>query len=473
MISILYDNYSYDETLITNKTFSDLRLSNLLDQNAQQIISKKCTSHDIALRQEIFDCINDSNECKWFSECYNKLIVFDKYHSMLCDKTMTNLERAFIFLVYVEAYEDFLKHLSHGNSAYFFSRLSNNAYKSIEKLNKFSPEIEKYRLIAERYRNIVVNNIGQIELPQYCEDNSFVSEIVHCSLVMECEATVPRFRPVRIDPSMSASVECFCGDDFIALVDIQKTVLPHIDVEYLCLKSEMAFYISINNLRKQLEYIGIPSCIPTISVDPQYKACELYDITMSNELGNQIVPNDISLETNSSTCFIKGVNGGGKTSFLRAVAINLIFFISGCPVYCRSAQIYPFSDIHVLFQDAETFLEGGRLLSEQQRVDVAVRGRSSKTFVFINEMFSSTDDVTGTLKSIETMNKLSSVGGFCLFVTHFETLESTHHSMYAILGADGKPTYRITREDSMAVSSTYNVLKKYNLDREYIMRLIQ
>ena len=71
---------------------------------------------------------------------------------------------------------------------------------------------------------------------------------------------------------------------------------------------------------------------------------ELRDLPSRQNVTN-IVPNDI-LFNEKTFFFLTGANGGGKTTYLRSVGIAVILFLSGCPIPCEGAEIYPLDNVY-------------------------------------------------------------------------------------------------------------------------------
>lgn len=165
-----------------------------------------------------------------------------------------------------------------------------------------------------------------------------------------------------------------------------------------------------------------------------------------------------------------GANGGGKTTYLRALGINLLFFLAGCPVFAKQAEIYPFDTVLTHFPKDERFDNTGRLDEERKRIaQMLADTRDKKAFLLLNETYSGTDEARGFALLTETASQIVDAHHFGLYVTHFHEVMALD---VPVLSAEvdtsngNKRTYRIVRSKGSASSYALDILKKYRLDKE-------
>ena len=216
--------------------------------------------------------------------------------------------------------------------------------------------------------------------------------------------------------------------------------------------------------------VGIPHTNANIAQKPCYTAKKLYDISLLAKKCENIVPNDADFSENEAFCFVLGANGGGKTTYLRVVGINLILFLAGCPVFAKEAEIYPFDTVLSHFPKDERFDNTGRLDEERRRTEEMLKAAQDKVaFLLFNETFSGTDDKRGFELLKDTAMKIGENHQFGLYVTHFHEVMSLD---YTVLSAEvdstdeNKRTFRIVRSKGSASSYASDILKKYRLDKD-------
>jgi len=216
--------------------------------------------------------------------------------------------------------------------------------------------------------------------------------------------------------------------------------------------------------------IGVPHCNVKIAKTPQYIAKGLCDVSLLAKNCENIVSNNADFTENEPFCFLIGANGGGKTTYLRALGVNLILFLAGCPVFAKEAEIYPFDIVLSHFPRDERFDNIGRLDEEQKRTEEMLNLAESKvSFLLFNETYSGTDDKRGFDLLAETVTRIEKSKYFGLYVTHFHEVMSLDGPVLSaeVDSSDAnKRTFRIVRSKGSASSYAADILKKYRLDKE-------
>lgn len=271
------------------------------------------------------------------------------------------------------------------------------------------------------------------------------------------------------------------SNEFKKLAILKQQSESWIDLEIIRLKDELDFYFSIFDFtfkvarEKKIDY-----SYPKVAAVPRYFAKKVYDVTLVAKGVNTIIPNDISFDQDDNVFFLMGANGGGKTTYLRACAVNLILFLSGCPVFCEScaacsAEIYPFRAVFTHFPTSEGYETTGRLKEEASRVNAITQHTNEVIFIFFNESFSGANETLGEKLTFETAAKIKRSKAFALFVTHFSKYG---FGSFPILNAvidekeGNKRTFRIQRSSSREASHANDILRKYGLDSLSLAGLI-
>ena len=303
-------------------------------------------------------------------------------------------------------------------------------------------------------------------------DYDAVSEIDTVSSCAEkLGFTVPKKKKQNAKINLSFSdAMCRLYVDQIAQIEVE--IAKYADVDFYEPTSyipEIKFLLEIHGLLQKAKKIGVPHTIAKMAKEPCYTARGLYDVSLLAKNCEDIVPNDADFSENEAFCFVLGANGGGKTTYLRAVGINLILFLSGCPIFAKEAEIYPFDTVLSHFPKDERFDNTGRLDEEHKRTGEMLKAAQDKVaFLLFNETFSGTDDKRGFELLKDTAMKIGENHYFGLYVTHFHEVMSLD---YPVLSAEvdytdeHKRTFRIVRSKGSSSSYAADILKKYGLDK--------
>ena len=200
---------------------------------------------------------------------------------------------------------------------------------------------------------------------------------------------------------------------------------------------------SLGSLDRELEFYSValkyidalcernaPISYPVISNDGEITVRTLYDtyLLISGKDISHIVPNDLILGAGGGGMLVFGDNGSGKTVYLRSVATMQILAAAGLPIPCTSAKIALFSKIATHFSESEDIARekdcAGRFEAEVRKLSQTVDELVPGTFVFLNEVFQSTDYSEGAEALIYLLEHFSAMNIRWMLVSHLTQLEN-------------------------------------------------
>ena len=456
---------------LPNTLFSDLQIDKILSSQSIAVLQYPCEPSEIARRNELFLRLDQGENVAHVENTLSALCATERALYLLNDAKIP-LD---IYYRQAELFESYLASCealaSMHNIGELFADVANHY--SSEESQKLHSEIEKSaHKIRSLLREMSAGLLSFADKNWLTPDYDAVSEIDNIS---ECAEhlgfTVPKQKPqnTKINLSLSDAV-CHLYSDKVAQIEVE--IAKYADVDFYeptAYISEIKFFLEIHGLIQRASKLGIPHCIANISQTPKYIAKELYDVSLLAKKCESIVPNDADFTVNEAFCFVLGANGGGKTTYLRAVGINLILFLAGCPVFAKEAEIYPFDTVLSHFPKDERFDNTGRLDEERRRTEEMLNASQGKVaFLLFNETFSGTDDKRGFDLLTDTVTKIAASKYFGLYVTHFHEVMSLD---YPVLSAEvdstdeNKRTFRIVRSKGSASSYAADILKKYGLDK--------
>lgn len=464
-------NYN-EKANLPRQLFADLQLDKVLSEQAINVLQKPCTEGEILRREELFALLEKSENNDKLKDCLTILINAERALTLLKDAEV-QLDR---YRRHMEAFAAYI------NACESLVSLSGCGSLLADVANYFSSE-EKQRTIAEisegknrittllnQMRNGLLSFADKNWLTPDCDAVSEFDHIAVCAEELGFSVIKKRRHNTKINLSMSNAVCRLYADKVIEIEAILEKFANTDFYEPLSYISEIRFFLEIHDLIRKSGRIGVPYCIPKAAKEPLYQAKELFDISLLTKNCERIVPNDADFTENESFYFLFGANGGGKTSYLRAVGINLVLFLTGCPIFAKNATIYPFDFVASHFPKDERFDNIGRLDEELKRTVEMINASDNKTaFLLFNETFSGTDDKRGFELLKNTAEQVRAAKHFGLYVTHFyEAMSLDYPALSAEIDpADqNKRTYRIVKSKGNASSYAADILKKYRLDKE-------
>lgn len=459
---------------IPKAVFSDISLDKLLSESDLAVLPHICAPEDISARQEIFKLLEDGTFYDWLQQLYLNLKYLDK-SKFLFENASHEVERCTLFCGYAESYARAVESMKNNCKTPLLTALNDEAALRAPHINSLKAGINEHKKLWYLTVNNRLNISPSGVYVKNVEDEAETVREIIFKICKKLGYGLPQDNKpnnTKMSPRLADALVGLWQDEFRQMAQLRKKMLPLINPDILRLTPDLEFYFSINRMRKKAASKGVPTCYPEISELPGYVASNLCDVSLLLKDDAMIVPNDLEMTAYERAFFIRGANGGGKTTFVRAAAINLIMFLNGCPVYAKSAKIYPFTRIFTHFPENEGFSSGGRFENEERRLREVVKTADQSCFILFNETFSGADEQKGTELALKLMNEISEKGAFALFVTHFHGVcEGKIPSMTTVVSGDGNErTFKIVRQSGMRSSYAYDILKKHGLDRESLRR---
>lgn len=463
-----------EDGLLPDALFADLQIRSLLDEPTVSVLRKPCGRDQIPLRQEVFRLLEEPRILEKVQALFSCLKREERLFDLLRECEVS-VERYFLsaklLCSYREAWEMFT---SMGNCGTLFRDAAQAFAKREETVNRMNADAERMTDLLDKMKVGLLSFSDKNWITPDCGSVAEYDGIADCVRSLGLSVSGVRSKNTRVDTALSDSLCRLYGDEIAEAEGMICQYDEGLFREQIAYLSEIRFFLNVHALSEKAKGDGIPHCFPKISAVPRYTAKELYDVSLLTKECRTIVPNDADFTEKEPFCFLVGANGGGKTTYLRAVGLNLVLFLGGCPVFAREAAIYPFSFAASHFPADERFERTGRLDEERMRVNNILESSEGKTaFLLFNETYSGTDEARGFDLLLETAGKIGECGAFGLYVTHFLWVTDTE---YPVLSAEidaseeNRRTYRVVKAKGAASSYAADILKKYGLDRESLRK---
>ncbi len=474
-LSILSLSPDYKYQYIDHHVIEDSGLSRILDDRTWSFLKAICPTDEILARQKLFRALMDPLFRERFFSFHDTLTAF--LHS---NKVLTESETVcvglFLFAKHYQCFQKLIETIKEfpATDSVFIERLSAYADQKQHEFREYEPLFSEYRNLLDAISHSKIHvSSGRAHICKMKSTaplSSVIDEIKACKRSFGYSEDISSPQTIRMSLPISETLHLLYPAEFSRLIELKETLHGMLDNDVFSLKEESDFYLSVLDLVERAAEYGIPYSFANISDRKQYIANDIYDVSLlAKRIPNgQYVSNHAFFTENEHCFFLLGANGGGKTTYLRAVASNLILFLSGCPIFCESAEIFPFNMIFTHFPADEHFDHGGRLFDEECRVRAMLDKGTENSFVFLNETFTGADARKGLSLSLSFMRSFAEKNTFCLFVTHFyEVMEFEFPVLCAAVNTDheNQRTFKIERGVREKRSYAEDILKKYGLDR--------
>ncbi len=467
--SILFDSPTDQRAHHDAALFSDVRLDTLFGERAAEILRIPCTASEIRSRGAMFRCLEDPDFRTPFFDLQDALThTYQAYQRFAAARN--ECERLLSFYAYAERFSETVRRAvllkDGGGFVHAFLQYFQDLLPVIRRLDTALDALK------DSISDILTSRAYLSPIGVFvCADEQsegLMAELHSCAGALDlCDLSLPGQRTVDLPPALAEALFRVYPEQFALCRKLIADFETELDAGICEYRHQIAFYKSIRELDELAAARGIPNSIPDLSKTPVYACKNAYDASLLSGPETTIVPNDISFTAEDCFAFLTGANGGGKTTYLRAAAINLTLALAGCPVFAESARVYPFDFIGTHFPKDEV-ADSGRLVEEEARVNALFAG-GKHPFLFFNETFSGANEQKGLVLALECAERCKSEGVFGLFVTHFHGVNGHGFSVLSTVvedGAEHKRSYKIAKNTGLRSSFAEDVLRKYRLDAD-------
>ncbi len=161
---------------------------------------------------------------------------------------------------------------------------------------------------------------------------------------------------------------------------------------------------------------------PSVSSTPGFRMNGLFHPLLKNA-----VKNDVECLKHHHGIVISGPNTGGKTVFLKSVALSYLLFYHGHYVPAREAELYPYEGLFYFGDDLQDLKSGLSSFSGEVKNYIELMENILPTnLILIDEIFNSTSSDEASALSMAYFDELHKNAGCHIMV-------STHHQMFKTL----------------------------------------
>ncbi len=478
---------SYPSLLFTEKAagrriaghvFKDVKLTAFFSEESVGAMRALCRPEDIPVRQDLLRYLDGSPEVRQALQKLSDITVeLMRLHAALQDVKCEN-ERHYVFVGLMAAAADFsLTAASLPDAGGPLLQRFGSRFRADCADAGLSALIEKARELrsaADKARRETFRMSGDNLWMRPDFRESYVERLKRCAE----ELGLPPYRgnrevSLRLDARMVNALARLHPDAFLAFREFYGKYGGSFDESILSYRFELDFYLEALKLMDRIRSAGLPLCWPVISHEKKIMIRDLYDISLLLKDGVRIIPNDVDFSAKEPFFFLTGANGGGKTTYLRALANAVVLCLSGCPVCAGEAVISPLDNVFTHFPQDERFEADGRYADEQRRVGEILSAHNGNSLILLNETFSTTNEELAVSSTLELTDKLKSSGSFTLYITHQQGLDAANVPFLSVIvdqDDQNRRTYRIARRLEAEGSYASDILRRYALDEESLQK---
>lgn len=218
--------------------------------------------------------------------------------------------------------------------------------------------------------------------------------------------------------------------------------------EFLQICYDLGFYAFAVRYCDALKNIGVPAVYADLGGSTDIAG--LYDLylLLSTPNPETVVPNGFRLAGGEKGIIITGKNSCGKTVYLRAATLALVFTAAGLPIPASAAKISLPREILLQMASAERAYHGGGIVGrfEEEVTDIKkiVVKASPGALILLNEVFQTTDYTEGAEGLYYILEHLSDLGAKWVLVTHLKRLKELYGGDAGVikLREDGEGKYK-------------------------------
>ena len=456
-------------TQIARETFDDLKMDLLLSDEAISAMTTAGTPEDIPIRQELFRVLENKNirlQLKLLARNIEEVYKLDAaYNASKCDN-----ERNYLYFNLINAEMKFFRNAAKTEGkGFFLERFVNFFQKEFDREEcRKAEEITSLNFPKSDLVRINCLRIKGDTMHIRTEDETtIVSRLNKCARDLGISDTrEKRDVSIKIKPRIINGLATLYPESFKLFKEFYEEFSGFYASEVLKYRSELNFYLEVSEIIDRVKSMGMPVCWPSVSAEKKFIIRGARDISLIAKNVVNIVPNDVEFTSEEPFCYLTGANGGGKTTYLRAVGITAIMFLCGCPLVCNDAELYPVGGVYTHFPRDERFDGDGRFADEQSRVKEILANDVSDSLVLLNETYSTTNEEIATDLTGKLADYLFEKGAFGIYITHQHGVGNTRIPFLSVIvdaSDENRRTYRIERRRGASDSFALDILKKYGL----------
>lgn len=465
----------------------DLKLNVLLPAEVCQILLRGANKDDILLRKEMFSCLLRKGGKADAEEEINVLRSLLSHSETLyraLNQATCESAEAYIFPFLLRDIADFSRRVAaFKGCGELFERFSETFVRSCAEDDFISAceQLDGILSAVSGVSSVIIKTDGDSSKVLRESPEDLTAALRSCARELGITLSGSRGENGRADGELSrsfglqrsvaeAAAKLSPGvfEDAVAFYHKYRALVHGEIFEYL---EELDFIAGILDFTRRAEKAGIPYSFPEITEEKKLDFRNIYDVTLLLKDTKNIVPNDAFFSADEPFFYLTGANGGGKTTFLRALGTAAVLFLAGAPVFCEKGEACVLEGVFTHFPRDERFEGSGRFFDEIRRVEEILASpgvANGSSLILLNETYATTGEDKALEYTAELALKLYKSGNFGLYITHQHELSENVIPFLGVMideSDSNRRTYRIEKRRLPPKSFARDILEKYGLTR--------
>ncbi len=479
-IKMIYKSLIFADTVpervISEDVISDLKLDLVLPSEVTDVLLYKPNEETLTLRRELFQrLIGIKNAEKELDGVLRTLSLSRELYSAL-NRASSVAASSFIFVFLFSSLSEFCKKATVIKDAgVLYSRFADTLKVLSDSEDFKNAEAEAEGLTAElsKISQVVIATEGEAS-KVYRESEICISErLKECAAELGITLSKKQEKPLALQKGIAEALEKLYPAEFSKAKKFYDNYRMLVQGDIFDYEGELKFILGVLKFTGEAVSRGIPYCFPSLSEQKEIDFKNVYDITLLKKEGTEIVPNDVSFNESEPFFYLTGANGGGKTTFLRALGVSVLFFLAGVPVFCEGGQASLLSSVFTHFPRDERFEGSGRFVDEVNRVNVILENSDGRSLVLLNETYSTTGEEKAVAYTEELARTLYKSGSFGVYITHQHSVSEEEIPFLSVVvdeSDSNRRTYKIEKRRTESFSFAKDILKKHGLTGEALKK---
>lgn len=464
------------EKTVSPEVISDLKLDLILPPEVTDVLLYKPDKESLCLRRELICGLLESpSAAKEISDVSETLSAAGALYSAL-NRAASVSCASYIFVSLFASLSSFCKKaLAFDGRGFLYGRFA-DTLRELSSSETFKNAETESAVLLERLKDIKelsVASDGENSRVLKNTGECISERLRDCAAQLGITLTESDRKPIELQKGIHDAAAKLYPELFASAKEFYDKYRLLVRGEIFDYIGELEFLAGVLRFTEYAVSRGIPYCFPSLSEKKEIMLKDVYDVTLLKKEGTEIVPNDACFDEEEPFFYLTGANGGGKTTYVRAVGTAVLFFLAGMPVFCKGGRASVLSSVFTHFPRDERFEGTGRFVDEENRVKAILDKNDGNALVLLNETYSTTGEEKAVQYTEALASELYESGSLGVYITHQHAVEEERIPFLSVAVDESdcnRRIYKIEKRRTERLSFARDILKKHGLTAEELRK---